>query len=431
MSSSRTRSFCIYFFGDPSTFTSRSTSFFRRITVDKPPGRDQLTVGHVKKEAGKAVQLLPSSLSIFGLFLGDDLGLPRRYCSNEAIVPTTVTEFSFQLVSFDEDIEKGVLFKDEKAMELIYWEIKNKWGNFGFPYLAQVECNKGFFKMYKNVTQTTRLTSSNILSFLQALRMCCPIFTMHYYHVRHIEARLKDKDDPGQDVGESKTKKLTSLSHCHTSDLFVADKVATPRSIRQQSRMKFHQCQKTDSDPVCRSPTNVTVALNREQLVVLDAVGRMELLSLDWELIKSLYKNRNKGLFVIEFLAKPEKSRYITIKTDCSSFLFSISKHIITLRSSAPVEEKDLPLILESKEELMNPLFHNVHVNEKMLANLVAEQFAEIPNLEDEEGLYAQPQTFDSSVCSSMDVMQVPPGIQGNCASGLDVSRKDEMYIIV
>ena len=56
----------------------------------KSPGKDHHTVGQVK-EAGKAVQLQQSSLNIFGLFLGDDLGLPGRNCSDEATVPNTVS----------------------------------------------------------------------------------------------------------------------------------------------------------------------------------------------------------------------------------------------------------------------------------------------------------------------------------------------------
>ena len=58
----------------------------------------------------------------------------------------------------------------------------------------------------------------------------------------------------------------------------------------------------------------MTVALNRDQLVILDAMGRVELLSLDWSHIKSLHRNSNKGgMFVIKFLTQPEKSRYMRV----------------------------------------------------------------------------------------------------------------------
>ena len=351
--------------------------------MTKPPGVEHHTIGQVKKEAGKAVKLLPSSLSIFGLFLGDEIGLPRRFCPDETVVPGTITEFSFQLVSFDPDVENEVICKDEKAMELVYWELKNEWGNYGFPFMAQVECNKSFFTMYKNITQKARLTSSNMLNFLQTLRIRSPCFIAHYYHVRHVEARLKEMDAFTENAGIVGTaRKLTSLSYCYTEDLFVVEKLATPKEGRRQSRARVHL---PPPDPMAGGPINVTVAMNMEQLVICDAVGRTELLSLDWNLVKSLRRNHKHNCFILEFLISTGQSRYITIRTDCSNFLFSISNHIISLIRSASTDESEVAEPrLESYAEFKNPLFSGIPVNEKKLHNVIAGKATELPTLDEE-----------------------------------------------
>lgn len=376
-----TRSFCIYFFSDPSSFTYKCASAFKRISLTKQRGVDHYTVGQVKKEAGKAAKLLPSSLTIFGLFLGDEIGLPRRYCPDEAIIPNSVTEFSFQLVSFEPEVENEVICKDETAMELVYWELKNKWGNYGFPFLAQVECNKSFFAMYKSITEKVHLTSSNMLNFIQTLRIRSSCFISHYYHVRHVEVRLRDADDLSQNSDAANSRKLTSLTYCSTEDLYVVEKMATtPKEGRRQSRARVHV---PPPDPTAGGPTNVAVALNRKHLVILDAVGRSELLSLDWTFIKSLRKSHKHSCFVIEFLVSSGQSRYISIKTDCSNYLFSISKHIIGLIKPFDDDNTQDELHMDFYALFENPLFANVPVNDKKLSNVITSKLKELPMLDE------------------------------------------------
>ncbi len=381
----RTRSFCIYYFSDPTHFTAKSTAVYQRISVTWPSNTEHHTVGQVKKEAGKAAKLLPSSLKIFGLFLGDEIGLPRKFCPDEAIVPGRITEFSFQLASFNQDIENEVICKDERAMELVYWELKNQWGNYGFPFMAQVECNKAFFTMHKNITQKSKVSSSHILNFLQTIRMKSPIFIAHYHHVRHIETKLLKEHNEVSDASREsvQTKMMTTLTYCYTSDIISTEKVAPIKEGRRPSRARFHM-QKMAAEPVSRGPINITVALNVSHLVILDALGRTEYMSLDWSYIKLLRMNIKRGIFIIDFLTNHQKTRSITIKTDCSSFLFSISQHLISLKSPKPEEELVIPLHLQTVQEFTNPMFNNMPVSEKKLVNLIEEKYAEIPMWDNE-----------------------------------------------
>ncbi len=80
------------------------------------------TYGHAKKAVGDRLHLCPSSLNIFGIFLGS-LTTPGSLCDDNDYIPEGVSNVSLRRLSFDSQMEKVILNEDVSALTLIYWEV--------------------------------------------------------------------------------------------------------------------------------------------------------------------------------------------------------------------------------------------------------------------------------------------------------------------
>lgn len=373
--SDRTKHFSIAYFGDPPDFFSncRPTKYFRQISVTKKHGED-ITIGEVKKAAGEAIKLKHRSLIIFGLFLGGDLGLPRILCPDQGIVTEDHSQFFFQLASFDAELETTIICEDEKATELIYWELKNIWGFYGFLQTALTECTLSLFSVYKKVSQMHPLSLSHIRKLLHKIRINSSYFRQYYYNVRHIELKLPCTDMEVESATTAHSPERITVSYCNTRDLFAIEEPLPPHLYRGRPLLMCGDLKQSTLDRTI----NVSVAVNTEKLVICDGLGKCELLSLDWALIKLLMieKKPNKR-FIFEFLvcSRSDEWRRITIQTNYNEYLYSISMYIISQNCRKSDSTGALPtsIVTKSIEEFNNPLFNSCPVDHSKLAHVVFE----------------------------------------------------------
>jgi len=80
------------------------------------------TYGQVKRAVGARLHLRPSSLNIFGIFLGP-LSSPTSLCEDNDSVSENVSKVCLRRLSFACDREKKYLEEDVAATILIFWEV--------------------------------------------------------------------------------------------------------------------------------------------------------------------------------------------------------------------------------------------------------------------------------------------------------------------
>ena len=106
------------------------------------PVIDMVTVGKVKKLAGKYLNLLPDSLNMFGLFAGE-LGKPCMLYQDTDALPDEIDQFCFQRLNFISNKEIAITDRDSRAMELVFWEVKNIFENGKvWPMMKQPQWKK-------------------------------------------------------------------------------------------------------------------------------------------------------------------------------------------------------------------------------------------------------------------------------------------------
>ena len=86
-------------------------------------GKLVVRVLSLKKAIGRALKLKDDSLGIFGLFSGR-LGCPAKLCLGYCIVDLVYMDFSFQRLASSAEEEIEVIAADDRALELIFWEVK-------------------------------------------------------------------------------------------------------------------------------------------------------------------------------------------------------------------------------------------------------------------------------------------------------------------
>lgn len=87
--------------------------------------RGESHVMHLKQAVAKALDLKEDSLNIFGIFAGR-LGDPMELCPDHYPL-FNVMEYSFQRLPASKEEELEVLADDERALQLVFWEVKYRY----------------------------------------------------------------------------------------------------------------------------------------------------------------------------------------------------------------------------------------------------------------------------------------------------------------
>lgn len=276
------RTFVIHHFGGESQHCTR-------IRVQQERNR-LVTYKDVLMAIGRRFFLKWESLDIFGLFLGP-LGQPTKLCNNTEMVPDEVRELSFQRLSFLQEKERGIIKEDEKACELIFWEVVN----YRRTMLLSIEDEAD------RITDADKLISK---------------FTVSRKHgfgdVREIMIHFMGI--------------MLSLRHYYWFTFYHANNCTL-----QDSMMA--------SNMYCQKGQKVHVFLDKTVLSCLilgpgnEYIGN---LNIPWSAIRFVKKNTSDQLFVIQVLTQDQYHRLrfntISIQTEHFDYLYSIAVHIIGIQ---------------------------------------------------------------------------------------------------
>lgn len=243
---------------------------------------DGITFAKLKHTAALALRIELTSLNFFGLFLGQ-LGDPKELCIDDATVPQNVDEVCFQrIILITDKEERYYLSIDDRAMGLIFWELKDQYDRGQLiPLPSKVdseEMERLLLAPHYGITVKKKFVDL-VLGF--------PLFYWSYYH---------------------------KVNYC----------------ILQSSVWPGDYS-------VCNG-TVIHVVPGREKLVFLDVSGEVEIEALPWHRIRSLTM-KNKPIMTIEFeiilvLKGRCLRRFISVATDCNKFLYTVSIYMLRILQS-------------------------------------------------------------------------------------------------
>jgi len=163
------------------------------------PVEDAVTVSKVKYLAGKYLSLKPASLKMFGLFSGD-LGRPTTLLQDMDPLPVDVDQFCFQRSNFVSSEEVEITSQDSRAMELVFWEVKNVFENGKiWPMMKQPQWKKLFdvsAECQKEWITKSVIPFHIMTKFIETLRATIPLFYWSCYYWCHcyLQSKLKGKE---------------------------------------------------------------------------------------------------------------------------------------------------------------------------------------------------------------------------------------------
>lgn len=242
-----------------------------------------VTFGQVKKAAGVALKLKPGSLKIFELFIGP-LGSPQKLCASSDTVPPpgTLSYLSFQRLSFNEEEERRITSRDDRAMELIFWEVKEQYdANMILPR-PKVEQTDYLDKIIALFRKATFLNQKR---FVQAIRTLSQYYWSYYYR----------------------------------ADACLLQSKITTKTLHLERESQFH------------------VVMNMERLLFLDISGEEELASWPWHCLRCVKMQKTpQPLIKFEVLILDVDEvvplRLISVKTDHNIYLYSLAVHILKIQ---------------------------------------------------------------------------------------------------
>ena len=246
------------------------------------PVVEEVTVGKVKNLAGKYLNLLPASLNMFGIFAGE-LGRPTVLYQDTDPLPNDIDQFCFQRLNFISNDEVAITKQDSRAMELVFWEVKNVFENGKiWPMMKQPQWKKLFdvsAECQKEWITKSVIPFQTMTKFIETLRVTIPLFYWSCYYWCHcvLHSRLK-----GREKG-----------------------------------------------------TEVMVIPDINELTIYDTTLGKKFVSWSWSKIVSIRLNMTSTkLLIFDVLFTEEKSdtiRDIAITSDQGEYIFTIVIHIINL----------------------------------------------------------------------------------------------------
>ena len=252
-----------------------------------------ITYAQVKYATAVSLRIEPTSLNFFGIFLGP-LGNPKELCIDDAAIPDSIHEVCFQrLVLISEEEERFYLSKDDRALGLIFWELKDQYDRSQvFPIPSRE----------KSIELERLLSCSNFSISVKKrfvdLLLGVPSFYWSYYH---------------------------KANYCMLQNSIWPNDYTT-----------------------CKG-TVVHVVPGRKELIFLDISRDVEIESFPWHRVRSLTLKTVPVMsidFEIVLVTKNQcLSHFISVITDCNKFLYSISIFMLRILQSQDMNDKILPAL--------------------------------------------------------------------------------------
>ena len=265
------------------------------VMVERNPGNreriGEITYASLKHATALSLRIELTSLNFFGIFLGP-LGNPRELCIDDAVIPDTVMEVCFQrLILVSEEEERFYLSKDDRALGLIFWELKDQYDRSQvFPLPSREKSTE-----IEQLLSTPNYTIGFKRKFVELL-LSIPSFYWTYYH---------------------------KANYCTLQNSLWPNDSSTYKG------MAIH------------------VVPGKEQLIFLDVSSEVEIQSLPWHRIRSLTLKSTPVTsidFEIVLVIKGQYlSHFISVVMDCNKFLYSISIFMLRILQSRDITNQILP----------------------------------------------------------------------------------------
>ena len=277
--------------------------------------RRMTTIGELKKEVGRQLNLVPKSLDIFGLFTCSDVAFqePILLCLDTNELPPNA--LCFRRFSFSKGLEKTVCKRDLVALKLLFCEAKYMLENKLFhPQLAQEDFDRLKYLADLALPHTSphhRLTDT-MEQFMEALTTISPCSWWEYYY------RVK-------------------VSGCNLSDWL--DSCDVPLT---SAALSINHLTLTDST----ATFTAHIPWHRVSSILMQDSGATVPEQLKLEIVND--KMDEKGQMTDKVLAA------LPIDTINVRFFFSVTRHILDLYN-----QKQRHVNLMGRERLPSSHFHN------------------------------------------------------------------------
>jgi len=251
----------------------------------------EITYASLKHATAMSLRIELSSLNFFGIFLGL-LGNPKELCIDDAVIPETVTEVCFQrLILVSEEEERFYLSKDDRALSLIFWELKDQYDRSQLFPLPNREKSMEMERLLSSPNYTIGVKRK----FVELL-LGFPSFYWDYYH---------------------------KANYCTLQNSIWPNDCSTWKG------------------------SVVHVVPGKEQLTFLDVSREVEIESLPWHRVRSLTLKSTPVTcidFEIVLVIKGQCiSHFISVVTDSSKWLYSISIFMLRIIQSRDITNQILP----------------------------------------------------------------------------------------
>jgi len=278
----------------------------------------------IKLAVGRHFQLNPKSLEIFGIFRGA-LGNPKALLSGNQLLCQTISDVSFQRLSFDTDLEVSIANDDDKAIRLLFEELKYEYNHFRvLPIVTSLQMKQ----------MDRLLANESLLSSEDRFEKQVEFFNLICNH-----------------------HPLYFWSHYYRAENCVLLNSSLPVSSLVEMGMKLH------------------AAISPDHLILLEptAADGKELLKLSWSMVHSVRMQKSPRMLVkFETLIPSSRGEGITneltlisLETDRNEYLYTLTRHVLKWHEAKKFQGMLIPQVsLASAKAEINPRTHYCYVNQ-------------------------------------------------------------------
>lgn len=254
------------------------------------------TFEDLKRAAGERLKLQSSSLGIFGIFLGS-LASPKNLCIETDVVPKNISKVCLRRLSFNKDEERRVVDKDDAAMTLIFWEVKQEYDQ-------------------RRIQPGLNRFETKVLEKELRKGWCVPVFgSMIWPSVDSMKEFLRCIRTKRSSYYWSYYYKAELCSVNYSEPIFAG---VLP-GIGDGDGLMLH------------------LAMDKTGLIFLDTTGK-ELCCVPWCTVHRVKKDTGAKLFTFDIQAKDEygiiHSVNVPVQTDHIDYLYSMALHILTIQDN-------------------------------------------------------------------------------------------------
>lgn len=250
----------------------------------------------LKQAVRKALNLKEESLGIFGIYSGQ-LGNLRELCPESYSVLHYTMDYCFQRLVSNREEELKVISNDERALELVFWEVK-------YYY----ETKKVYLRPRSEIRQNMEY-QRQFTKLVMSSKVLMAKLTEEY---------LRNKPVPRFSNSSVFVEVVRRIPLHYMSYCCVIESCALQQTL--------------DTDPPVKKGTRINVAIDSAKCIALDITGKQELATWDWELVnlvdpcKKLLPSYH-SIYNVCFVSDDEPKPGLCFATKKYMLVYSISKH--------------------------------------------------------------------------------------------------------